>query len=163
MHHSHTLYVGLYVHKESFAVAYAPEERGAKVVFLGTMGTRQCDIDIQVRKLQSKAQPCIFDRDKGSLCANTLGHTRGCARWPLPDGLAALVVHPIIVCGSSGGNATPDRCILHLFGTESLSTHGIACYCLRVLDLVPGGHYNPSCRVWPMAQGHPMAATAQGG
>jgi hypothetical protein len=62
MRHSHTLDVGLYVHKESIAVSYAPEDRGAEVVFLGTIGTRQCDIDTLVRKLQSKAQPYIFTR-----------------------------------------------------------------------------------------------------
>ena len=49
-----TLYVGLDVHKESIAVAYAPEDRGAEVVSLGAIGTRQCDIDKLIRKLQSK-------------------------------------------------------------------------------------------------------------
>ena len=42
---SKTLSVGLDVHKDSIAVAYAPEDRGAEVVSLGTIGTRQCDID----------------------------------------------------------------------------------------------------------------------
>ena len=51
---SKTLYVGLDVHKESIAVAYAPEDRGAEVVSLGAIGTRQCDIDKLIRKLQSK-------------------------------------------------------------------------------------------------------------
>ena len=49
-----TLYIGLDVHKESIAVAYAPEDRGAEVVSLGAIGTRQCDIDKLIRKLQSK-------------------------------------------------------------------------------------------------------------
>ncbi len=52
---SKTLYVGLDVHKESIAVAYVPEERGAEVVSLGSLGTRQYDIDKLIRKLQSKA------------------------------------------------------------------------------------------------------------
>jgi len=39
---SKSLFVGLDVHKESIAVAYAPEERGAEVVSLGSIGTRQC-------------------------------------------------------------------------------------------------------------------------
>ena len=38
---SKTLYVGLDVHKDSIAVAYAPEDRGTEVVSLGTIGTRQ--------------------------------------------------------------------------------------------------------------------------
>jgi hypothetical protein len=41
---SHTLYVGLDVHKDTIAVAYAPEERSAEVVFLGTShDTGDCD------------------------------------------------------------------------------------------------------------------------
>jgi hypothetical protein len=48
-----TLYVGLDVHKDSIAVAYAPEDRGAEVVSLGAIGTRQCDIDKMIRTLQS--------------------------------------------------------------------------------------------------------------
>ena len=50
---SKTLYVGLDVHKESIAVAYAPEDRGAGVVSLGPIGTRQCDIDKLPRQLMS--------------------------------------------------------------------------------------------------------------
>ena len=42
---SKILYVGLDVHKDSIAVAYAPEDRGAEVVSLGAIGTRQSDID----------------------------------------------------------------------------------------------------------------------
>jgi hypothetical protein len=37
---SKTLYVGLDVHKDSIAVAYAPEDRAAEVVSLGLVGTR---------------------------------------------------------------------------------------------------------------------------
>jgi transposase len=64
-----TLFVGLDVHKESIAVAYVAEEREAEVVFLGTIGTRQGDIDKVIRKLQAKgkalhlvyeAEPCGY-------------------------------------------------------------------------------------------------------
>ena len=48
---SKTLYVGLDVHKDSIAAAYAPEDRGAEVVSLGPIGTRQCDIDKLIRTL----------------------------------------------------------------------------------------------------------------
>lgn len=53
---SRTLYVGLDVHKDSIAVAYAPDERGAEVVSVGAIGTRQYDIDKLIRKLQSKGR-----------------------------------------------------------------------------------------------------------
>jgi len=65
MRHSSTLYVGLDVHQESIAVAYAPEERGAEVAFLGTIGTRQCDIDKLIRTLTSKATQLVFVYEAG--------------------------------------------------------------------------------------------------
>ena len=37
---SKILYVGLDVHKDSIAVAYAPDDRGAEVVSLGAIGIR---------------------------------------------------------------------------------------------------------------------------
>jgi hypothetical protein len=39
--HLSTLYVGLDVHKDTIAVAYAPEARDADLVYVGTVGTRQ--------------------------------------------------------------------------------------------------------------------------
>jgi transposase len=57
MKHSTTLFVGLDVHKDSIAVANAPDERGAEVIYLGPIGTRQCDIGKMIRQLHSKA-PC---------------------------------------------------------------------------------------------------------
>ena len=56
MRYSSTLFVGLDVHKETIAVAHVGEERGAGVVSLGTVGTRQCDIDKLIGKLQAKGQ-----------------------------------------------------------------------------------------------------------
>lgn len=51
---SKILYVGLDVHKDSTAVAYAPDDRVAEVVSPGAIGTRQSDIDKLSRKLQGK-------------------------------------------------------------------------------------------------------------
>jgi transposase len=51
------LFVGLDVHKETSAVAYVAAEREAEGVFLGTIGTRQCDIDKLIRKLHAKGKP----------------------------------------------------------------------------------------------------------
>jgi hypothetical protein len=66
MHQTSPLYVGMDVHQESIAVAYVAQDH-AEVVSLGAIGTRQCDLDTLIRKLQSK------------------GHTpRLCLRsWPL--------------------------------------------------------------------------------
>jgi len=39
------LFVGVDVHKDSIAVAHAPGDSTAPPVFLGTVGTRQADLD----------------------------------------------------------------------------------------------------------------------
>ena len=50
-----TIYVGLDVHKDSIAVAYAISGGPSEPVHIGAIGTRQCDIDGLVRKMQSRA------------------------------------------------------------------------------------------------------------
>jgi transposase len=65
MTHPNTLSIGLDVHKESIAVAYVAQDQGAEVTSLGTMGTRQCDIDPLIRKLQSKSQHLVFVYEAG--------------------------------------------------------------------------------------------------
>jgi transposase len=60
MAQSSTLFIGMDVHKESIAVAYVAQDYGAEVTYRGTIGTRQCDIDQLVRKMQSKAKHLIF-------------------------------------------------------------------------------------------------------
>ena len=65
MHQSSTLYVGLDVHKESIAVAYIAQEPHAEVISLGNIGTRQCDIDKLVRRLQSKSPHLVFVYEAG--------------------------------------------------------------------------------------------------
>jgi transposase len=62
---SKTLYVGLDVHKESMAVACAPEDSGAEVVSLGPIGTRQRDIDRLLRRLQAKAARFVLVFEAG--------------------------------------------------------------------------------------------------
>ena len=57
---SRTLFIGMDVHKETIAVAYVAQAHGAEVTSLGTIGTRQCDIDQLIRKMPSKAQHLIF-------------------------------------------------------------------------------------------------------
>src|SRR5262245_41037944 len=63
MSQSSTLFIGMDVHKDSIAVAYVSQDHGAQVTYLGAIGTRQCDIDQMIRKMQSKAKHliCIYE------------------------------------------------------------------------------------------------------
>jgi hypothetical protein len=65
MPQSSTLYVGLDVHKASIAVAYVAQDHGAEVISLGTLGTRQGDIDKLLRQLHSKGKPLVFVYEAG--------------------------------------------------------------------------------------------------
>jgi len=60
MSQSHTLCVGMDVHKETMAVAYVAQDHGAEVPSVGTIGTRQCASDTLLRKRQSNAHQRIF-------------------------------------------------------------------------------------------------------
>jgi transposase len=60
-----TLYIGLEAHKDSIAVAYAPQDYGAEVVSLGAVGTRQCDSDTLVRQLHAQANHLVFVSEAG--------------------------------------------------------------------------------------------------
>jgi transposase len=62
---SNILFIGLDVHKDSIAVAYVASDHGAEVTYLGTIGTRQTDIDQLARKLQSKAKHLVFVYEAG--------------------------------------------------------------------------------------------------
>jgi transposase len=65
MTHPNTLYIGLDVQRESIAVAYVAQEHGAEVIYLGTIGTRQCDIDPLIRRLQSNSKYLVFVYEAG--------------------------------------------------------------------------------------------------
>ena len=62
---SRTLCIGLDVHQETIAVAYSAQDYGAAVTSLGTMGTRQCDIEHRIRTMPSKAHHLIFVSEAG--------------------------------------------------------------------------------------------------
>jgi transposase len=102
MRHSSTLDVGLDVHKESIAVAYAPEERGTEVVFHGTIGTRQCDIDKLVRQLSSTAKQLVFVYEAGP-CGYWL------YRYLSRTKLLCWVVAPSLVPKQAGDRVNTDR------------------------------------------------------
>ena len=99
---SKTLYVGLDVHKESIAVAYAPEDRGAEVVSLGPIGTRQCDIDKLIRTLQSKGATLIFVYEAGP-CGYWL------YRYLTRKGVRCTVVAPSLIPRKPGDRVKTDR------------------------------------------------------
>jgi transposase len=97
-----TLFVGLDVHKESIAVAYGAEEREAEVVFLGTIGTRQSDIDKVIRKLQSKGKALHFVYEAGP-CGYWL------YRYLTKKHLQCWVVAPSQIPKKAGDRVKTDR------------------------------------------------------
>ena len=58
------LFVGLDVHKDSIAVAHA-QGLSDPPVFVGAIGTRQCDIDKLIRRLQGKTSARRFAYEAG--------------------------------------------------------------------------------------------------
>jgi transposase len=102
MRQSSTLYVGLDVHKDSIAVAYVAKDHHAEVVYLGTIGTRQCDIDHLIRKLHSKAQHLIFVYEAGP-CGYWL------YRYLTQKGHVCWVVAPSLIPKKAGDRVKTDR------------------------------------------------------
>ena len=102
MTHTNTLYIGLDVHKESIAVAYVTQDQSAEVTFLGTIGTRQCDIDQLIRKLQSKSKHLFFVYEAGP-CGYWL------YRYLTKKGYAGWVVAPSLIPKKAGDRVKTDR------------------------------------------------------
>src|SRR5688572_85812 len=96
------LFVGLDVHKESIAPAYAPHEPGSEVIALGTIGTRQCDIDKLLRQLQSKGRHLRIVYEAGP-CGFWL------YRYLHKRGLECQVVAPSLIPKRSGDRVKTDR------------------------------------------------------
>jgi transposase len=97
-----TLYIGMDVHKESIAVAYVTKDHDAEVIYLGSIGTRQCDIDQLVRKLQSKATHLVFIYEAGP-CGYWL------YRYLTKKGHACWVVAPSLIPKKAGDRVKTDR------------------------------------------------------
>ena len=94
--------MGLDVHKDSITVAYAPEDRGAEVVSLGPIGTRQCDIDKLTRTLASKGVPLVFVYEAGP-CGYWLH------RYLIRKGFSCHVVAPSLIPRKPGDRVKTDR------------------------------------------------------
>jgi transposase len=102
MPHSTTLFVGLDVHKDAIAVAYVSDARESEVVFLGRIGTRQCDIDKLIRTLTSKAQHLVLVDEAGP-CGYWL------YRYLTKKKLTCWVVAPSLVPKKAGDRVNTDR------------------------------------------------------
>lgn len=102
MANTSTLFVGLDVHKETIAVAYVGEEREAEVLSLGTIGTRQKDIETLLRKLQSKGKTLHFVYEAGP-CGYWL------YRYLTKKDLTCWVVAPSQIPKKAGDRVKTDR------------------------------------------------------
>jgi transposase len=102
MSQSSTLYGGMDVHKDSLAVAYVAKDHGAEVVSLGTIGTRQCDIDTLIHRLQSKSPHLVFVSEAGP-----------CGYWLSRDltkkGYGCWVVAPSLIPKKAGERVKTNR------------------------------------------------------
>jgi transposase len=102
MSQSRTLDVGWDVHKASIAVAYVAQEHGAEVISLGSIGTRQADIDPLTRKRQSKATHLVFVYAAGP-----------CGDWLSRDlrttGYDCWVVAPALIPKKAGDRVNTER------------------------------------------------------
>src|SRR5215475_9096341 len=99
---SKMLFVGLDVHKDTIAVAYAEADRGAEVVSLGMIGTRQYDIDKLIRKLEAKGAALLFAYEAGP-CGYWL------YRYLTRHGLSCAVVAPSLIPRKPGDRVKTDR------------------------------------------------------
>jgi transposase len=102
MSQSSTLFIGMDVHKDTIAVAYVAQDHGAEVTFLGTIGTRQCDIDHLIRKMQSKATHLVFVYEAGP-CGYWL------YRYLTKKGYDCWVVAPSLIPKKAGDRVKTDR------------------------------------------------------
>jgi len=102
MAQSSTLFIGIDVHKDTIAVAYVAHDHGAEVPSLGTIGTRRCDLDQLVRKMQAKATHLIFVYEAGP-CGYWL------YRYLMKKGSDCWVVAPSLIPQKPGDRVKTDR------------------------------------------------------
>src|SRR5499426_3858282 len=102
MKQSSTLYIGLDVHKEAIAFAYVAKEHHAEVISIGNIGTRQCDIDQLIRKMQSKSSHLVFVYEAGP-CGYWL------YRYLTKKGHVCWVVAPSLIPKKPGDRVKTNR------------------------------------------------------
>src|SRR5712691_1284383 len=102
MPQSRTLSVGMDGHKESIAVASVGQDHGAEVLSLGTVGTRQWDLDTLIRQLQSKSKQLVFVDEAGP-CGSWL------SRSLTKTGDVCWVVAPSLMPKKAGDRVKTDR------------------------------------------------------
>jgi transposase len=102
MSQSSTLFIGMDVHKDSIAVAYVAQDHGAEVMYLGAIGTRQCDIDQLIRTMPSKAKHLLFVYEAGP-CGDWL------YRYLSKKGYDCWVVAPSLIPNKPGDRVKTDR------------------------------------------------------
>jgi transposase len=102
MDHASPLLVGFDVHKDSLAVASARAARDTEGIFMGRIGTRQCDVDRLIRTLSSKAKQRVFVYDAGP-CGYWL------YRYLTKKHLRCWVVAPSLVPKKAGARVQTDR------------------------------------------------------
>src|SRR5262249_40075893 len=102
MAQSSTLFIGMDVHKETIAVTYVAQEHGAEVTSLGTIGTRQGDIDQMIRTMPSKATHLICVSEAGP-CGSWL------SRYLRKKDDDCWVVAPSLIPKKTGDRVKTDR------------------------------------------------------
>src|SRR2546427_4578526 len=99
---SKMLFVGLDVHKDTVAVVCGQKHRGADVESLGAVGSRQCDIDKLIRRLESKGATLAFVYEAGP-CGYWL------YRYLTRRGVSCAVVAPSLIPRKPGDRVKTDR------------------------------------------------------
>jgi transposase len=102
MSQARTRFIGMDVHKDAIAVAYVAQDHGAEVTYLGSIGTRQGEIDHLIRKMQSKANHLIFVYEAGP-CGSWL------SRYLTKKGSDCWVVAPSLIPKKLGDRVKTDR------------------------------------------------------
>jgi transposase len=96
------LFVGLDVHKDSIAVAHAQGHSADPPVFVGTIGTRQADLDKLLRRLRARTPALVFAYEAGPT-----GY--GVHRYLTGQAVECQVIAPSLIPKKPGDQVKTDR------------------------------------------------------